>query len=92
MSKAPATPHGVSTAHFGRYIMKWGRGADGATARRATVTSQELKQADVTCEILREWHEFYLNEARANPRNYAAEARAELMNHCLTLLDCDSEQ
>jgi hypothetical protein len=72
--------------------MKWGRGADGATARRATITPQELEQADVTCEILRQCHKFYLNEARANPRNYAAEARAELMNHCLILLDCEPEE
>jgi hypothetical protein len=65
MSKAPQTPQGVSTAYFGRYIMKWGRGERGATARLATITADKLQQADVTCEILTAGHEFYRNEAES---------------------------
>jgi hypothetical protein len=88
MSKAPATPRDVSTAYFGRYIMKWGSGERGAIARVSTITADELQQAEVTCEILNGWYDFYLDEAVANPRNRAATARAELMAHCLRLLNC----
>jgi hypothetical protein len=69
--------------------MKWGRGERGAIARLGTITAEELQQADVTCNILKDWHEFYRNEAKSNPRNRAAAARAELMAHCLRLLNCE---
>lgn len=68
--------------------MKWGRGERGAIARVAAITAEELQQAEVTCEILNGWHEFYRDEAELNPRNRAAVARAELMVHCLRLLNC----
>jgi hypothetical protein len=89
MSKSPQTPRGVSTAYFGRYIMKWGRGERGAVARLATITAEELQAADVTCEILNDWYSFYRDEAQANPCNRAAAARAQLMTHGLRLLNCE---
>jgi hypothetical protein len=64
--------------------MKWGRGERGAIDRMSTITADELKQAEVTCEILISWLEFYSDEAKSNPRNRAAAARAELMAHCFT--------
>jgi hypothetical protein len=88
MAKVPPTPRGVSTAYFGRYIMKWGIGADGAIARIKTVTEQDLRQENLTCEILAGWYEFYHDESDSNPRNLAAAARAELIAHCLKLLNC----
>ena len=88
MPKTPQTPHGVSTARFGRYIMKWGHGASDAIARKATITRQELEHAGVNCEILFQWREFYLAESERIPRNPSAAARAELMAHCLELLNC----
>jgi hypothetical protein len=69
--------------------MKWGRGERGAVTRLGIITAEELQQADVTCDILNDWHEFYRNEAVSNPRNRAAAARADLMAHCLRLLNCD---
>lgn len=72
--------------------MKWGRGESGAIARLDTITADELQQADVTCEILRDWYEFYRDEAELNPRNRAAAARAELMAHCLRLLNCETNE
>jgi hypothetical protein len=72
--------------------MKWGRGERGAIARIATITAEELHQAEVTCEILSGWYEFYRNEAESNPRNRAAAARAELMAHCLRLLNCPAKE
>jgi hypothetical protein len=72
--------------------MKWGRGERGAIARLATVTAEELQAADVTCEILNDWYDFYLDEAQFNPRNRAAAARAQLMAHCLRLLNCETNE
>src|SRR3954466_10297627 len=92
MPKAPQTPNGLSTAYFGRYIMKWGRGERGAIVRLGTITAEELQQADVTCTILKDWREFYRNEANSNPRNRAAEARAELVAHSLRLLNCETNE
>jgi hypothetical protein len=68
--------------------MKWGVGKDDAIARQATISESELRQADVTCIILREWRDFYVAEAARVPRNPTAAARAELMEHCLRLLRC----
>jgi hypothetical protein len=68
--------------------MKWGRGERGAIARLGTITADELLQAEVTCGILNGWHEFYRGEVELNPRNRAAAARAELMAHCLRLINC----
>lgn len=72
--------------------MKWERGERGAIARMETITADELQQADVTCEILNDWYQFYRNEAESNPRNRAAAARAELMAHCLRLLNCENKE
>jgi hypothetical protein len=71
--------------------MKWGRGERGAIARRATISAEELQRAEVTCDILNDWFEFYRDEATANSRNKAAAARAELMAHCMRLLNCENE-
>jgi hypothetical protein len=92
MSKAPKTPHEVSTAYFGRYIMKRGRGENGALARLTTITAEKLEQEDVTREILAAWHESYQNEAESNPRNRAAAARVQLMGHFLRLLNCEPQE
>jgi hypothetical protein len=72
--------------------MKWGRGERGARTRIATITAQELLQANVTCDILKDWHKFYREEAVSNPRNRAAAARADLMAHCMKLLNCESQE
>jgi hypothetical protein len=72
--------------------MKWGRGERGARARLGTITTEELERADVTNDILQDWYEFYENEAKSNPRNRAAAARAELMAHCLRLLNCETNE
>jgi hypothetical protein len=68
--------------------MKWGRGEAAAMNRIGNITRQELEQAGVTCEILSRWREFYLLEAERNSRNRSAVGRAELMAHCLELLEC----
>jgi hypothetical protein len=52
------------------------------------ISEAELIQAGVTCDILREWRDFYVAEAARVPRNTTAAARAELMEHCLDLLKC----
>jgi hypothetical protein len=68
--------------------MKWGVGKEDAIARAAMISEAELIQAGVTCDILREWRDFYVAEAARVPRNPTAAARAELMEHCLDLLKC----
>jgi hypothetical protein len=68
--------------------MKWGVGKDDAIARIATISETELIPAGVTCDILREWRDFYLAEAARVPRNPTASARADLLEHCLDLLKC----
>jgi hypothetical protein len=84
----PATPNEVSTAFFGRHIMKWGVGKRDAIARIATISAAELIRATVTCDILEQWRDFYLAEVSRIPRNATAKARADLMEHCLKLLQC----
>jgi hypothetical protein len=68
--------------------MKWGVGKDDAIDRMATISETELLQAGVTCDILREWRDFYVAEAARVPRNPTAAARADLMEYCLKLLKC----
>ena len=56
--------------------MKWGRGELSTLIRVGTIAAEELRQAEVTCEILSGWYDFYRNEAETNSRNRAAAARA----------------
>ena len=72
--------------------MKWGRGESGAVARLTTIAAEELQRADVTCDILSDWYDFYRDEAKANARNRAAAARAQLMAHCRRLLNCETKE
>ena len=72
--------------------MKWGRGEAGAIARLATITAEELQQAEVTCDILIGWLDFYRDEADSNPRNRAAAAPAKLIAHCFRLLNCETNE
>jgi hypothetical protein len=66
--------------------MKWCHGAEGAIQRQKTITVAELRAAGVTADILHEWRSFYLDEARRNPANPSAAARAALMDRCLELI------
>jgi hypothetical protein len=64
-----------------------GHGPQEALARQQTISAQELRVAGVTSDILRDWRDFYREEAQRHPRNPSAAARAALMEHCLYLLE-----
>ena len=78
----PPTPNNMSLPDFGRGIIGWGTGPDGAEARLNNITKQDvdqLKTQSVTLEMIQTWQKFYENETRRNAGNPTAPFRAQLM-------------
>lgn len=71
---------------MGRHVIRWGRGAEGARAKMGTITLQELRQAGVTEAQVQAARQFYAQVVARDPRNAAAAARVQLMDHILVLL------
>lgn len=78
----PPTPNNMSLPDFGRGIIGWGTGPDGAEARLNNVTKADVekyKTQGVTLEMVQTWQKFYENETRRNAGNPTAPFRAQLM-------------
>ncbi|QIO06275.1 DUF4951 domain-containing protein [Acinetobacter shaoyimingii] len=78
----PKTPNNMSLPSFGRGIIGWGTGMDGAKTRLENVTQadvQGFKEKGVTLAMVQEWQTFYENETRRNDCNPTAPYRAQLM-------------
>lgn len=78
----PPTPNNMSLPDFGRGIIGWGTGPDGAEARLNNVTKADVekyKTQSVTLEMIQTWQKFYENETRRNAGNPTAPFRAQLM-------------
>jgi hypothetical protein len=82
----PDNVFGRSFQDFGRDVIRWGSGADGALARMETVTFEELSQAGVTQAQARAARDFYAGVLARNPGNAAAAARVQLVDRVLQLL------
>jgi hypothetical protein len=67
--------------------MKWGNDPDTASARRETLTRQELEHYLVTLQIAEAWRDCYCEEfLRTNLTNNNALYRAALMDRAVELL------
>ena len=78
----PPTPHDMSLPDFGRGIIGWGTGPDGAKTRLENIKKSDvkkIKKQDVTLEMVQTWQKFYENETLRNPGNPTAPYRAQLM-------------
>jgi hypothetical protein len=74
---------------FGKSVIGWGTGADGANARVRSVTLGELQSAGVTLAQVEAIRDFYAAVLARNPANKAAAARVGLANRILELLAGD---
>ena len=86
--QTPSTPNNMSLPAFGRGIIGWGTGPEGAKQRLENVTAADVakfKQQGVTLEMLQQWQAFYQNETQRNPGNPAANYRAQLMTKIISL-------
>lgn len=84
----PATPNSMSLPTFGKDIIGWGTGPDGAEARLNTINAEDvqtLKKQSVTLDMIQAWQAFYENETRRNAGNPTAPFRAELMKKIVSL-------
>ena len=82
----PPLPDGMTPAHFGHYVMKWGTGDEAAETRMDTLTAAELRAAGVTADIAEAWRLFYLEVVAETPTNPSARGRAKLMEYARSLL------
>lgn len=87
---APRVPpdhlFGRSFQEFGRDVIGWGAGANGAAARARSITLPELQQSGVTTAQAQAARDFYSGVLARNPGNTAAAARIHLMDRILQLL------
>lgn len=84
----PPTPNQMSLPSFGKGVIGWGSGPEGAQQRLDTITATdvlELKTKGVTLEMVQTWQKFYENETRRNAGNPTAPLRAALMQKITTL-------
>lgn len=84
----PPTPNNMSLPEFGRGIIGWGTGPEGAEARLNNITAADVaqfKNQGVTLSMLETWHQFYANETRRNAGNPTAPLRAALMQKIISL-------
>jgi len=79
-------PPGMSTADFGKDVMKWGTGDEAARTRMQSLTREELENAGVTREMAESWRDFYERVKLETPGNPSAEGRKELMQKAVELL------
>lgn len=77
---------GRSFQDFGKNVIGWGTGADGANARAKSITRGELRSARVTVAQAEAMRAFYAGVLARNPANAAANARVSLANRILQLL------
>jgi len=85
----PGIPRGFTTSEFGRNVIGWGRGAEGAAARTQSLNLDAVAQMQaqgLTRAMATEWRAFYANEFSRNANNLAARNRVELMDAILNLM------
>lgn len=82
----PDSLFGRSFQDFGRDVLRWGTGAEGATARAQGITLQELLQGGVTGAHAQAVRDFYAGVLARNSGNAAAAARVQLADRILQLL------
>ena len=86
----PQTPHDMSLPSFGRGVIGWGTGMEGAKERLKNITKQDIaafKAQDLTLNMVKAWQAFYENEVRRNDCNPTAPYRAQLMKKIAELWD-----
>ena len=71
---------------FGKSVIGWGTGADGANARAKSITLGELRSGGVTVAQAEAMRDFYAGVLARNPANAAANARVALANRILPLM------
>lgn len=84
----PPTPNNMKLPEFGKGIIGWGSGPEGAQARLNNVTASDvevMKEKGVTLDMLNAWQVFYTNETNRNAGNPTAPIRAQLMKKIIEL-------
>jgi hypothetical protein len=80
---------GRSFQDFGKSVVGWGTGADGANARARSITLGEIQSTGVTPVQAEAIRDFDAAVLARNPANKAAAARVGLANRILELLAGD---
>ena len=87
---APAVPEGVTQAQFGRNILGWGVGPQGAADRIGALTVDsvsKMQSQGLTREMASQWRDFYRNEFSRNSNNVTAQNRVELMDKIIGFIN-----
>jgi RHS repeat-associated protein len=87
---APAVPAGMTQSQFGKELIGWGIGPDGAIARMQSLTVDavaEMQSRGLTREMAMKWRDFYANEFNRNANNVAAQRRIKLMDAILGFMN-----
>jgi RHS repeat-associated protein len=85
----PAVPEGMTTAGFGRNVVGWGKGPQGAASRLESLTADDVAQMQsqgLTREMATEWRAFYANDLERNANNVTAQNRIALLDAILNLM------
>jgi hypothetical protein len=77
---------GRSFQDFGKSVIGWGTGADGADDRARSITLGELQSGGVTTAQARAMRDFHAAVLDRNPANKAAAARVAPADRILELL------
>lgn len=86
---APAIPEAMTQAQFGKNLIGWGVGPQGAAARTQALTADAVGQMQaqgLTREMATQWRGFYSNEFARNANNLTAQNRVQLMDTILRLM------
>ena len=78
----PPTPNNMTLPEFGKGIIGWGSGPEGAVEKIQNLhlsDVQNYQKQGVTLAMLQEWQAFYENETQRNSCNPTAPRRAQLM-------------
>ncbi|GKT21013.1 DUF4951 domain-containing protein [Acidovorax sp. SUPP3334] len=86
---APAIPSGITKSQFGRELIGWGSGPQGALTRIESINGGvvgQMQAQGLTRDMAIQWRNFYANEFSRNANNVTAQNRAQLMDRIFELM------
>ncbi len=82
----PSTPNGMTQSQFGKELVGWGKGPQGALDQLGNINASsvaKMRQGGLTKDMATQWRDFYKNEFTRNANNTTAANRVQLMDKIL---------
>ena len=80
----------MTLSEFGERL--WQSGPEAAQKRLEEITLQGLHQLGISCEIARQWRDFHKGQSGRGRGLPTSLVRTRLLEKCLTLLGCPSNE